>query len=94
MEWVADHLGHTLDVERTYYRVMSSTLEKAKIAKLLILSDKGRLDEYHGKTLNELQFDGKIHKILHSFGIDCNNSGLLVGHSMVFANRDIQLGKA
>lgn len=59
MEWVAAHLGHSLDVERTYYRVMSSSIEKAKIAKLLILPDSGKLDKYQGKTLNELDLDGK-----------------------------------
>ena len=59
MEWVATHLGHTMEVERTYYRVMSNTIEKAKIAKLLLLADRGTIDKYHGKKLDEIDFDGK-----------------------------------
>lgn len=59
MEWVAKHLGHSLDVERNYYRIMSSSIEKAKIAKLLLLSDSGTLDQYNGKTLDEISFNGK-----------------------------------
>ena len=60
MEWVADHLGHTLDVEKTYYRLMSSTIEKAKVAKLLILADEGRVEDFKGKNLDEIQFDGRL----------------------------------
>jgi hypothetical protein len=58
MEWVATHLGHTMNVERTYYRVMSSTIEKAKIAKLLLLAEKGKVDQFVGKKLDEIDFDG------------------------------------
>ena len=59
MEWVAVHLGHTLDVQKEYYRIMSSSIEKAKVAKLLLLADRGTLDQYKGKNLNEINFDGK-----------------------------------
>ena len=64
MEWVADHLGHSLDVEKTYYRLASSTIQKAKIAKLLILADLGKIDQFKGKTIDELNFDG----MKNSFG--------------------------
>ena len=59
MEWVADHLGHSMDVEKTFYRIASSTIEWAKIAKLLILADVGKLDNFKGKTLDDLDFEGK-----------------------------------
>jgi hypothetical protein len=57
MEWVAAHLGHSLNVERQYYRLMSGTIEKAKVAKLLVLADKGLVTQFHGKTLDEVDFD-------------------------------------
>ena len=50
MEWVADHLGHSLQVEHTYYRMASSVIQKAKIAKLLIMADKGLVDSCKGKS--------------------------------------------
>ena len=59
MEWVATHLGHTMNVERTYYRVMSSTIEKAKIAKLLLLADQGKVDQFHGKALDDIDFESE-----------------------------------
>ena len=59
MEWVAAHLGHSLNVEREYYRALSTTIEKAKIAKLLMLSDAGSVDSFSGKKLEDIQFDGK-----------------------------------
>ena len=64
MEWVADHLGHSFDVERTYYRIASSTIERAKIAKLLILADSGNIDGCKGKTLDELSFEGKWTRLI------------------------------
>lgn len=61
MEWVAEHLGHSLDVEKQYYRMTSSTIEKAKIAKLLILADKGQVPK--NQTLDEIDF-GKVRFML------------------------------
>ena len=60
-EWVADHLGHSLQVEKTYYRIASTVIQKAKIAKLLILADRGQIDCMKGKTLDQLDLDGKDH---------------------------------
>lgn len=34
LEWVCDHLGHNVDVHKTFYRSMSDTIERVKIAKL------------------------------------------------------------
>jgi hypothetical protein len=59
MEWVATHLGNTMNVERTYNRVMSSTIEKAKIAKILLLVENGEVNQFLGKKLDEIDFDGK-----------------------------------
>jgi hypothetical protein len=35
----------------------SDSIEKAKIAKLLILADRGTLDKYKGKKLDDIKFD-------------------------------------
>ena len=36
---------------------MSSTIEKTKIAKLILLSDMGKLDTFKGKSLGNLELD-------------------------------------
>ena len=33
LEWVPEHLGHTADVHRTWYRQEASTLELTKVVK-------------------------------------------------------------
>ncbi|KAJ8034158.1 hypothetical protein HOLleu_20880 [Holothuria leucospilota] len=59
-EWLADHLGHSLGVHKEYYKLPSSTIEKSKVAKLLIAVDSGNAKEFVGKSLDEIDFDGKF----------------------------------
>ena len=39
LDWVTEHLGHTQDVHRQWYRQEASTIELTKVAKLLIAKD-------------------------------------------------------
>ena len=57
MQSLAEHLGHSVDIHKTFYRVTSTTNEKAKMAKLLLLANAGEIDKYSGKTLDELNFE-------------------------------------
>ena len=52
-------MGHTLDVHKIYYRATSDILERAEIAKLLILMDSGAVGRYQGKRLQDMQLEGK-----------------------------------
>jgi hypothetical protein len=58
MEWVCDHLGHNINVHRTHYRAMSDSIERIKIAKLLLAQDLGVVGENHGKDLDSITFEG------------------------------------
>ena len=60
LEWVTEHLGHSVNIHKNFYRVMSSTIEKAKVAKLLILADRGEVAKFHGKSLDDLNLEGKL----------------------------------
>ncbi|KAJ8313369.1 hypothetical protein KUTeg_009073 [Tegillarca granosa] len=42
LEWLANHMGHSLSVHRQYYRLQEHTLELAKVSKLLIAEDAGK----------------------------------------------------
>ena len=46
-----------MDIHKTFYQVMSTTIEKAKIAKLLLPANAGEIDKYSGKMLDELNFE-------------------------------------
>ena len=39
LDWVTEHLGHTQDVHRQWYRQETSKIELTKVAKLLIAKD-------------------------------------------------------
>ena len=60
LSWVVKHLGHSLNVHNTHYRNLNGTIERAKVAKLLILADNGSVGQHVGKSSEELDFDGKF----------------------------------
>ena len=39
LDWLARHIGHGIKVHREYYRLQDSTLELAKVSKLLMAVD-------------------------------------------------------
>ena len=40
LAWFTEHLGHTADAHKTWYRQEASAIELTKVAKLLISKDK------------------------------------------------------
>ena len=59
LDWVANHLGHDIRIHRQFYRLTDSTIELAKVSKLLIAMDHGKLGEFAGKTLDDIDLEGK-----------------------------------
>lgn len=51
------HLGHDLKTHLNHYRIHSDAAELAKVAKILLLIDSGKLEEHRGKKLEEIDFD-------------------------------------
>ena len=49
---------------------MSSSVEKAKIAKLLLLADQGAVNKYHGQKLDEINFEGEAKSHIPCFFIN------------------------
>ena len=60
LEWLATHMGHSLDVHKEYYRLHDSTLELAKISKLLMAIDNGQGKNLVGKELSQIGVDGEL----------------------------------
>lgn len=62
LDQLADFLGHDIRVHRQFYRLPEGTLQLAKISKLLMALEQGRLAEFKGKTLDDISIDpeGKI----------------------------------
>ncbi|XP_034082114.1 uncharacterized protein LOC117552648 isoform X1 [Gymnodraco acuticeps] len=54
MDQLANFLGHDIRIPREFYRLPEKTLQLAKISKILMALEQGRLAEFHGKNLDEI----------------------------------------
>ncbi|XP_069387984.1 uncharacterized protein [Paralichthys olivaceus] len=57
MDQLANFLGHDIRIHRKFYRLPDKTLQLAKISKILLALENGRLAEFHGKNLDEITID-------------------------------------
>ncbi|XP_055956953.1 uncharacterized protein LOC126821491 [Patella vulgata] len=53
MTWVLDHLGHSMDVHKIYYR-------KTQIAKLLLIQDTNQVGRFKDKSLTDVQMEDVV----------------------------------
>lgn len=71
LDQVANFLGHDIRVHREYYRLPEATTQLAKISKLLIAMEKGSLTSLQGKTLEEIEIEGKVVLRLRIIHVSC-----------------------
>lgn len=57
LEQLANFMGHTSDIHKTYYRLPSDVYQMAKVSKLLLLNERGEAAKYKGKTLDEININ-------------------------------------
>lgn len=57
LDQLAGFLGHDIRVHRQFYRLPEGTLQLAKISKVLMALEQGRLAEFKGKTLDDISID-------------------------------------
>lgn len=57
MEQLSKFMGHTLQTHCNYYRMSDKVYQKAQISKLLNLMMEGGVEEFKGKTLEEINID-------------------------------------
>ncbi|XP_029949996.1 uncharacterized protein LOC115390320 isoform X2 [Salarias fasciatus] len=60
LDQVADFLGHDIRVHRDFYRLPVPTTQLAKVSKLLLSMEKGRLSGLQGKSLDEIELEDEI----------------------------------
>jgi len=56
IDWLAEYLGHDIRTQR-YYRLRDSSIELAKISKLLLVMEKGNAEEWRAKSLDDITLD-------------------------------------
>ncbi|KAL3837344.1 hypothetical protein ACJMK2_022708, partial [Sinanodonta woodiana] len=57
LQWLSSHLAHDLKTYKQYYRQQDSTLELTKVSKLLLAAEAGKLGEYTGKKLDDINVE-------------------------------------
>ena len=58
LDWLARHMGHDISVHCEYYRLHDSTIELAKVSRLLLAADEGNAFKWLGRNLDQIQLDG------------------------------------
>lgn len=54
LTWITNHMGHTKDVQRNWYRKEDSTLELTKVARALMQVDIGSREDLQNKRIDDL----------------------------------------
>lgn len=57
VEGLATFMGHNVDVHKEYYRLPDNILQVAKISKLLLALESGKLKEIKGKNFDDIDVD-------------------------------------
>ncbi|KAJ3659002.1 hypothetical protein Zmor_010712 [Zophobas morio] len=61
MDQIATFMGHTKKTHEEFYRLPQDIYQTAKVAKILLLLNKGRGKEFKGKSLNDIQLENTIY---------------------------------
>lgn len=69
LDWLARHLGHDIQVHREYYRLHESTIELAKVGKILTTVDEGKTTQWAGKSLDEIDLNTDIGPVAGTFKV-------------------------
>ncbi|XP_063908932.1 uncharacterized protein LOC135126741 [Zophobas morio] len=57
LEQLANFMGHTSEIHKTYYRLPSDVYQMAKVSKLLLLNEKGEASKYKGQRLDDININ-------------------------------------
>ncbi|XP_070193306.1 uncharacterized protein [Littorina saxatilis] len=57
LEWLSNHMGHDLNIHKDFYRLHNSTIEIAKVSRLLMAIDSGNAAKFVGKRLEDITLD-------------------------------------
>src|SRR6218665_796966 len=61
--WLANRLGHDTKIFENVYRQQESTIEVAKISRLMMAVDSGEVGKFVWKSLDQIQFSGNTKRV-------------------------------
>lgn len=59
IRWMADHLGHSMEVHKKHYRLSEGTVEVTKVAKILMACEQGNLQTFRNRKAEEITLQVK-----------------------------------
>lgn len=60
LKWLANHLAHDVNTHENFYKKHDTAVELAKVSKLLLLAERGKVAKYTGKKLSEIDIEGEL----------------------------------
>lgn len=71
LDILASFMGHDLLVHRNYYRLPQDSMEMAKVSKVLMAMETGKVEKFSGKTLDDISVSsGKVY-VFHILLVHC-----------------------
>lgn len=65
IEWLSNHLGHEVHIDKDYYKQHEGVVEIAKLSRLLMAVESGRTAQYAGKSLAEINVEEGMMLVLY-----------------------------
>lgn len=60
VEQLANFMGHSKDIHKTFYCLPESVFQIAKVSKFLLMMEKGEADQYRGKNLDDIDIINRV----------------------------------
>lgn len=60
LDWVSNHLGHSMNIHKLFYRQHTSAIEMGKVTRLLMQLEQGESADYKGKSLEQNSLEGIV----------------------------------
>lgn len=66
VDWLAQHLGHKVNIHKEHYRQVSGLIERVQIAKLLMIQDQDLSSKFKGHDLDQIDVEGMCKSVTAS----------------------------
>jgi len=73
LDSVANFMGHDIRVHTSYYRMPLDLMQIARVSKIFLAADTGRITEFSGKSLADITIDGNEEVTIESDNDDDDN---------------------
>ena len=77
IEWLSNHMGHTVGIHKSNYRLHESTLEMARVSGILLAIDSGDFEKFMGKSLDSIPLRGNVY--FSNLNLDIYHPTFVVG---------------